>query len=103
MIFINIIIGSKDDVRLFDISRRLNNSLVVHNYCKLKNLKTICTLIIPFEKILPNGFINNTEISLDELLLQLGVIKIIYGNINNGEALKRFSRDYHVKVEYFKF
>ena len=77
--------------------------MVVYNYCKLKNLKTVCTLIIPYEIILPNGFVNNTEISLDELLLQLGVIKIVYGNVRNGEIIKRFSRDYHVKTEYLNF
>lgn len=98
-----IIIGNKNDSRLYEISNKLGNSIVVHNYCKLKNLNTYCNIIIPYELILPNGFINNTEISLDELLLQLRVIKIVYGNVNNSEVIKRFSRDYHIKTEFFKF
>ena len=67
-----LIIGKKDDYRLNNISRLIPNSLVIYNYCKIKNYaksNIVFDILIPFEKVLDNGFIQNTEISNDELLL----------------------------------
>lgn len=98
-----LIIGKKDDTRLNLIESAIPNSMVIYNYCKIKNFarsNVIFNIIIPYEKILKNGFIENTEISLDELLLQLKVLKIEYGNIYNNLIMKNIMNTYHVKVTF---
>lgn len=96
-----LIIGKKDDYRLKLISNHFSESLIIHNYCKIKNFarsNIIFNIVIPFEKILPNGFIENTEISIDELLLQLRVLKIEFGNIYNNHFMKNIMNTYHIKT-----
>lgn len=98
-----LIIGKKDDLRLNMIAASIPECLVIYNYCKIKNYaksNIIFNIIIPYEKILQNGFIQNTEISLDELLLQLKILKIEYGNIYNSQIMKNIMNTYHVKVTY---
>ncbi len=99
----NIIIGNKNDLRLRRLNREIPNSLVTDTYCDLKRITEPVILIIPYEKVNNNGFVNNTEISLDELLLKMNVQKIVYGNINNRDIMNNFTNNYHIKTIAYAF
>lgn len=99
----NIIIGNRNDLRLRRLNREIPNSLVTDTYCDLKRITEPVILIIPYEKINNNGFVNNTEISLDELLLKMNVQKIVYGNITNRDIMNNFTNNYHVKTIAYAF
>lgn len=99
----NIIIGNPHNPKLKIIASKIPNSVVTNTYCKLKYITEPVSIIIPIDLIKDNGFITNTEISLDELLLKLNVINIVYGNLQNKELLKKYQDDYHIKVNYFQF
>ena len=99
----NIIIGNKNDLRINELVRKIPNSIVTSNYCNLKNIKELCVVIIPHEIINNNGLISNTEIFIDELLLNLKVVKVVYGNINNSYMINRIRKDYHINVELMWF
>lgn len=99
----NIIIGNRNDLRLRRLNREIHNSLVTDTYCDLKRITEPVILIIPYEKINNNGFVNNTEISLDELLLKMNVQKIVYGNITNRDIMNNFTNNYHVKTIAYAF
>lgn len=99
----NIIIGNPKDQRVVKLNRQISNSIVTNTYCKLKHIKETVVIIIPYELINNNGFVQNTEISLDELLLKMPVEKIVYGNHLNKSILKEYEKTYHIKVIEFAF
>lgn len=99
----NIIVGNPKDQRVIKLKQQIPNSIITNTYCKLKNVKDVVVIIIPYELINNNGFIQNTEISLDELLLKMRVEKIVYGNHINQNILKEYGKTYHVKVIEFAF
>lgn len=99
----NIMIGPKLDNRLDKLTKKIPGSISIYNYCKIKNYHGSAILIIPYAKVLKNGFVEGTEVSLDELLLQLGVMQIIYGNQENGKFMKQLAKDYHIKITFQSF
>ncbi len=99
----NIIIGNPNDQKMLKIKSQIPGSIVTNTYCKLKHLSGLVTIVIPNAIIKENGFIQGTEISLDELLLKLKVQKIVYGNLANKEILNDYLHNYHVKTVYFAF
>lgn len=99
----NIIIGNINDPRVLRLKKQIPNSVVTNTYCKLKNINQSVVIIIPYDLVNQNGFIQNTEISLDELLLKMKVEKIVYGNTNNKKILKDYTNNYHIKTIEFAF
>lgn len=99
----NIIIGNHNDLRLNRLKQEIPNSIVTDTYCDLKRITEPVIIIIPYEKVNSNGFVNNTEISLDELLLKMNVSKIVYGNIANKEIMNNITNNYHIKTIAYAF
>lgn len=96
----NIIIGPSSDPRIEILRMKIPNSVAIHNYCKIKKYHGMAILYIPYAKILPSGFVEGTEVSIDELLLQFGITQIFYGNGVNSDFMKKLAKDYHVKITY---
>lgn len=91
-----IVIGEKRvDNNLF--SEKIN-ALLTDEMCGIKFIKEEVELFIPYEKILDNGIISNTNIFIEELLITLNVKKLYLSQRIN--SYLQDLRDYY-KIEIY--
>lgn len=74
------------------------NALLTDEMCGIKFIKEEVELFIPYEKILDNGMISNTNIFIEELLITLNVKKLYLSQRNN--SYLQDLRDYY-KIEIY--
>ena len=91
-----IVIGEKRvDNNLF--AKKIN-ALLTDEMCGIKFIKEEVELFIPYEKILDNGMISNTNIFIEELLITLNVKKLYLSQRIN--SYLQDLRDYY-KIEIY--
>jgi hypothetical protein len=89
-----ILLGEKSKL-LDEYASRLN-AIPASEMCGIKFIKEEVDLYI-ISKILDNGFIENTSLSLEEVLITLNV-KNVYYKFHNAEYLTNCSLFYQVKI-----
>ncbi len=78
-----VIIGKVDE-RMLKFVKRINGKmLITDKACNFSKIKEPVVVIIPFEKVLENGFVSNTRIFFDEIFIPLNVVQVVTPNINN--------------------
>ena len=65
--------------------------------CAIKFIGEVVNLYIPFDKVLDNGFIENTSLYLEEVLITLKTENIYYGN-KISSYLEELSKIYQVTI-----
>lgn len=78
-----VIIGKTDERMLKFVKRTSGKMLITDKACEFSKVKEPVVVIIPFEKVLDNGFVSNTRIFFDEIFISLNVIQVVTPNINN--------------------
>jgi hypothetical protein len=66
--------------------------------CGIKFIKEEVEIFIPYEEVLNNGFITNTKVYLEELLITLSVKKLYLSQQNNSYLQEL--RDFY-KIEIY--
>lgn len=72
------------------------DALLTNEMCGIKFLKEQVEVYIPFEKVLENGMISNTNIFFEEVLCTLN-IKCVYLSQKNNDYLENISSFYNVR------
>ncbi len=89
-----IVLGEK--TILLDKCASILKAIPASEMCGIKFIKDEVDLFI-INKVLDNGFIENTSLSLEEVLITLNV-KNIYYKFNNTKYLKNCSSFYQVPI-----
>ena len=74
------------------------NALLTDEMCGIKFIKEEVEIFIPYEEVLNNGFITNTKVYLEELLITLNVKKLYLSQQNNSYLQEL--RDFY-KIEIY--
>ena len=91
-----IVIGeNKKDNNLF---AQKNDALLADEMCGIKFIKEEVDIFIPYEKVLMNGMITNTNLYFEELLITLNVKKVYLSQPDN--SYLQSIRDFY-KVEIY--
>ncbi len=71
-------------------------AILADEMCGIKSIKEDVEIYIPYDKILDNGMIDNTNIYFEEVLITLNVKKVYYRYSLN-DYLKGVIKFYHIE------
>ena len=91
-----IVIG--ENTKINNLFAEKMNALLTDEMCGIKFIKEEVELFIPYEKILDNGMISNTNIFIEELLITVNVKKLYLSQRIN--SYLQDLRDYY-KIEIY--
>ena len=85
-----IVIG--ENTKINNLFAEKMNALLTDEMCGIKFIKEEVEIFIPYEEVLNNGFITNTKVYLEELLITLNIKKLYLSQQNNSylQELKDF-------------
>jgi hypothetical protein len=85
-----IVIG--ENTKINNLFAEKMNALLTDEMCGIKFIKEEVEIFIPYEEVLNNGFITNTKVYLEELLITLNVKKLYLSqqNISYLQELRDF-------------
>ncbi|MBQ8293561.1 MAG: hypothetical protein IJX78_07180 [Bacilli bacterium] len=90
-----IVLGEKNDKNLLFAEEI--GGILASEICGIKHLKQLVDIYIPYNKILDNGFVENTNVYLEEVLLVMKINKIYYaGKLTN--YITEIKKIYHVEI-----
>ena len=75
-----IVIG--ENTKINNLFAEKMNALLTDEMCGIKFIKEEVEIFIPYEEVLNNGFITNTKVYLEELLITLNVKKLYLSQQN---------------------
>lgn len=90
-----IVLGEKTK-KLEDFAYKISG-IIAFEMCGIKFIKEVVDLYIPYEKVLDSGFIENTSLYLEEVLLTLKVRNVYYGN-EKTSYLEELAKIYQVSI-----
>ena len=90
-----IILGEKTEK--LDVLAKKIKGIIASEMCGIKFIKEEVDLFIPYNKILDDGFIENTSINIEEVLITLKIRNIYYG-FENSNYLLDCAELYQVKI-----
>lgn len=91
-----IVIG--ENTKINNLFAEKMNALLTDEMCGIKFIKEEVEIFIPYEEVLNNGFITNTKVYLEELLITLNVKKLYLSQQNNSYLQEL--RDFY-KIEIY--
>lgn len=91
-----IVIG--ENTKINNLFAEKMNALLTDEMCGIKFIKEEIEIFIPYEEVLNNGFITNTKVYLEELLITLNVKKLYLSQQNNSYLQEL--RDFY-KIEIY--
>ncbi len=91
-----IVIG--ENTKINNLFAEKMNALLTDEMCGIKFIKEEVEIFIPYEEVLNNGFITNTKVYLEELLISLNVKKLYLSQQNNSYLQEL--RDFY-KIEIY--
>lgn len=91
-----IVIG--ENTKINNLFAEKMNALLIDEMCGIKFIKEEVEIFIPYEEVLNNGFITNTKVYLEELLITLNVKKLYLSQQNNSYLQEL--RDFY-KIEIY--
>lgn len=91
-----IVIG--ENTKINNLFAEKMNALLTDEMCGIKFIKEEVEIFIPYEEVLNNGFITNTKVYLEELLITLSVKKLYLSQQNNSYLQEL--RDFY-KIEIY--
>jgi hypothetical protein len=91
-----IVIG--ENTKINNLFAEKMNALLTDEMCGIKFIKEEVEIFIPYEEVLNNGFITNTKVYLEELLITLNIKKLYLSQQNNSYLQEL--RDFY-KIEIY--
>lgn len=90
-----IVIG--ENTKINNLFAEKMNALLTDEMCGIKFIKEEVEIFIPYEEVLNNGFITNTKVYLEELLITLSVKKL-YLSQQNSSYLQELRDFYKIEI-----